>query len=279
MAGDAGCWRQPGKSWDGMERRKREERNHYLELRDDGAGGPDAASRRVSRREAIGLMGVVGAWTLACGGGESPTSPSSTTPVTSPGTGTTPGGGSNAACVVTPQETVGPFPSLSDFIRSDIREGRSGLRLTLTITVVNVAANCAPVSNAVVDVWHCDIEGAYSQYGSARAETFLRGVQMSDAEGKVTFTTIYPGWYQGRATHIHVDVGVGGRSVKVTQIAFPEDVTAAVYRTGVYASRGQNPTTNAQDGVFGDGFTDELATLTGDPSSGYTATFRVGVTL
>jgi protocatechuate 3,4-dioxygenase beta subunit len=70
--------------------------------------------------------------------------------------------------------------------------------------------------------------------------------ESTDANGRVTFTTIYPGWYQGRATHIHVEVTVAGRSVKVTQIAFPEDVTAAVYRSGVYASKGQNPTTNAR---------------------------------
>lgn len=93
----------------------------------------------------------------------------------------------------------------------------------------------------------------------------------------MTFTTIYPGWYQGRATHIHVEVSVNGRSVKVTQIAFPDDITAQVYRTGVYASSGQNPTTNARDNVFSDGMSEELVTLVGDTSSGYSGSFRVGV--
>jgi protocatechuate 3,4-dioxygenase beta subunit len=96
----------------------------------------------------------------------------------------------------------------------------------------------------------------------------------------VTFVTIYPGWYQGRATHIHVEVSLNGRSVKVTQIAFPEDVTASVYRTGVYASSGQNPTTNARDNVFSDGVAEEMIAITGgDATSGFTSTFQVGVAL
>ena len=97
--------------------------------------------------------------------------------------------------------------------------------------------------------------------------------------GRVTFTTIYPGWYQGRATHIHVEVSQNGRSVKATQIAFPEDVTAAVYRTGVYASSGQNPTTNARDGIFSDGVSAELVSLAGDTGSGYSGTFQIGIAL
>jgi protocatechuate 3,4-dioxygenase beta subunit len=83
-------------------------------------------------------------------------------------------------------------------------------------------------------------------------QTYLRGIQTTNSSGQVTFTTIYPGWYQGRATHIQVDVARNGVSVKVTQIAFPESVNAAVYATGVYASRGSNPTSNARDGIFAD---------------------------
>jgi protocatechuate 3,4-dioxygenase beta subunit len=169
---------------------------------------------------------------------------------------------------------------LSDFVRSDIRENKQGLPLTLTITVVNTNSACAPVAGAVVDIWQCDADGNYSQYGSERTLTYLRGLQTTDAAGKVTFVTIYPGWYQGRATHIHVEVTINGRSAKVTQIAFPEAVTAEVYRTGVYASSGQNPTTNARDNVFSDGVADELVTITGgDTTSGYTGSFQVGVTV
>jgi protocatechuate 3,4-dioxygenase beta subunit len=224
----------------------------------------------VTRRQALGLLGAAGAaWTAACT--SSPGTPSSTTPPTT----TTPG--TSAQCAVTPTETAGPFPSRADFIRSDIREDRRGLPVTLTITVVNVNAACAPVPAAEVEIWQCDVDGSYSQYGSSSAATFLRGIQTTDASGRVTFTTIYPGWYQGRATHIHVEVTMGGRSVKVTQIAFPENVTADVYRTGVYAARGQNPTTNQLDNVFSDGVDLELASLSGDTTNGYTATFQVGI--
>jgi protocatechuate 3,4-dioxygenase beta subunit len=180
---------------------------------------------------------------------------------------------------VTPSETIGPHPSLGDYVRRNVTEGRPGVPLLLTITVVNAAGDCAPVANGSVEIWQCDHTGEYSEYGSGRGQTYLRGVQVSDAQGQVTFETIYPGWYAGRATHIHVGVSINGRSVKVTQIAFPEDVTAAVYRTGVYAAKGQNATTNARDNVFADGVSEEMITLSGDVTSGLVGTFRVGVSI
>ena len=246
-----------------------------------------SARKRLNRREALGLLGAAGAALTAACSGDTPTSPSavaattSTTTTTIPPTTTTPPTtGTAGTCAVSPNETIGPYPSLADFVRSDIRENKQGLPLTLTISVVNTNAACAAVSGAVVDVWQCDADGNYSQYGSERNLTYLRGLQTTDSNGRVTFVTIYPGWYQGRATHIHVEVTLNGRSVKVTQIAFPEDVTATVYRTGVYASSGQNPTTNARDNVFSDGVASEMITITGgDTTSGYTATFQVGIAL
>ena len=227
--------------------------------------------REIGRREAICALGAAGA-ALALGcGGNSPTSPSTITATTT-GTGTT-----SAACAVTPSETVGPYPSLAELVRSDIREGRSGTTLTLIIAVVDSSNNCNPVANANVKIWQCDAAGNYSQYGTQTAQTYLRGIQTTNANGEVTFTTIYPGWYQGRATHVHAEVVRNGSSVKVTQIAFPEDVTAAVYATGVYASRGSNPTSNTRDNVFSDSVASELATVSGDPSSGYRATFRIAI--
>jgi len=95
----------------------------------------------------------------------------------------------------------------------------------------------------------------------------------------VTFRTIYPGWYQGRATHIHLQVFVNGAVVKTTQIAFPEEVSASVYRTGSYASHGQNTTANSRDNVFGDGTDHELASLAGDATTGYTATLTIVVSV
>ena len=194
--------------------------------------------KKVTRREALSLLGVTGAaLTLACGE-DTPTSPTATTTT---GTTTTTTGPSST-CAVAPAETAGPFPSLTNLIRSDIREGKSGVPVTLTLTVVNVNNGCSAVANAVVDIWQCDAEGHYSEYSqpgyNGTAETFLRGIQTTDANGRVTFTTVYPGWYAGRATHIHAEVTVSGRSVKVTQIAFPEGTTATVYASGVYAAKG-----------------------------------------
>lgn len=229
--------------------------------------------RKVTRREALGLLGAAAAAAVGCGSEDSPASPTTTAtpPTTAP----------SSACVVAPTETIGPFPSIADLIRSDIREGKGGATLTLTITVVNVNTGCSPVANAVVDVWQCDADGHYSEYSQqgydGRSQTYLRGIQTTDASGGVTFTTIYPGWYGGRATHIHVEVTVNGRSVKVTQMAFPESITSLVYTTGVYAARGQNPTSNSGDMVFADSLSSELATVTGSPASGYTATFMLGV--
>jgi protocatechuate 3,4-dioxygenase beta subunit len=246
-----------------------------------------SAHKRLNRREALGLLGAAGAALTAACGGDTPTSPSTvstltttTTTTTPPTTTNPPTAGATGTCIVSPNETIGPYPSLADFVRSDIRENKQGLPLTLTITVVNTTASCAPVSGAVVDVWQCDADGNYSQYGSERNLTYLRGLQTTDSNGRVTFVTIYTGWYQGRATHIHVEVSLNGRSVKVTQIAFPEDVTASVYRTGVYASSGQNPTTTARDNVFSDGVAEEMIAITGgDATSGFTSTFQVGVAL
>jgi protocatechuate 3,4-dioxygenase beta subunit len=227
-------------------------------------------TKRIGRREALGAIGAVGAAAaFACGdSGSTPTSPTTTTSTTTSG---------NAACAVTPTETVGPYPSLTDLFRSDIREGKSGTPLALTIRVVNTNSACAPVSNANVEIWHVDAAGNYSQYGTQQTQTFLRGIQTTNDRGEVTFTTIYPGWYQGRATHIHVEVTLSGRSVKVTQIAFPETINNAVYATGAYASRGANPISNGSDGIFADSLSSELTTPTGDATSGYVASFQVGV--
>ena len=234
-------------------------------------------ARLLSRREALELLAAAGAVvSTACSGSETPTSPSTTTTTTTTTTGS---GSTSAACAVSPSETVGPYPSLGDYLRRNITDGKPGLPLALTLTVVNAATGCAPVANASVEIWQCDHQGVYSEYGAGRGQTFLRGIQVTDAQGQVTFETVYPGWYQGRATHIHVEVTLNGRSVKVTQIAFPEDVTAEVYRTAVYAANGQNTTNNSRDNVFGDSLSQEMIALSGSPASGFTGTFTVGVSL
>ena len=229
--------------------------------------------KKIGRREALAMLGATSA-ALTLGCGSSPTSPTDA-PAATTATGT--GGTTSGACAVTPNETIGPYPSLVDLFRSDIREGKSGTTLTLTLTVVNTSNSCSPLAGANVEIWQCDATGNYSQYGSQAAQTYLRGIQTTDANGHVTFTTVYPGWYQGRATHIHIEVTRAGSSLKATQIAFPESVNAEVYRSGVYASRGSNPTANTRDMIFDDSINSELATVSGNPTSGYTATFTVGL--
>ena len=244
--------------------------------------------RRLSRRQILEALGVAaGAAVIGACGGANPASPSAVTTTTT--TTTTGGGTSSGSCVVAASETQGPYPDQTGminnpaFFRRDVTEGKSGLPVALAITIVNAAAGCAPVSGANVEIWQCDAEGHYSEYSqpgfNGAGQTFLRGLQTTDASGLATFQTIYPGWYQGRATHIHAEIFVTGRSVKVTQIAFPEDVSAQVYRTGVYASKGQNPTTNSSDNVFSDGTSTEMATLSGNTASGYAASITLGVSV
>ena len=115
--------------------------------------------------------------------------------------------------------------------------------------------------------------------GRQTTQNYLRGIQTTNGSGEVTFTTIYPGWYQGRATHIHLEVKTSGVSRKTTQIAFPESINSTVYRTGVYASRGSNPTSNLVDGIFADSLSAELVTPSGDPTSGYAASCQVAISL
>jgi len=225
---------------------------------------------RIGRREALTLIGAAGA-AAAFGCSNPATSPSSSSTTAADPAST------NASCAVTPAETAGPFPSVTSVFRSDIREDRPGIVLTLTIKVVNAGAGCAPVANANVEIWHADVAGNYSEYAAESSKTYLRGIQTTDASGQVVFTTIYPGWYQGRATHIHVEVKTGGVSRKITQMAFAESVNNAVYAAGVYAARGVNPTSNASDGIFTDSLSSELVTPAGSPASGYTATFQVGI--
>ena len=236
--------------------------------------------RALGRREAFEALAATAglAWAAACGG----SSPAAATETPS----TTP---SAAGCVVAAEETAGPFPdrlgmlSKPAFFRRDIREGRSGALLNLTLTVTNARNNCSPVANASVEIWQCDASGNYSEYAQpgydGTGQTFLRGLQTTDANGNATFTTVYPSWYAGRATHIHVKVYVSGAVVKTTQIAFPESITAEVYASGVYASKGQSPTKNASDNVFADGTSTEMASVSGSAAAGYEASLTIGISV
>lgn len=210
---------------------------------------PDA-SRHLTRRQALVAAGALGLGATAYGslgcGGE----PTASTTSTSTSTTTASAG---ASCVLTPEQTEGPYYIEDSLIRSDITEGREGAPLELRLTVQD-AASCEPIADATVEVWHCDAGGAYSGFGDADGEErFLRGGQTSDADGAVTFQTIYPGWYQGRTTHIHVKVHVGGAEVHTGQLYFDPSMTEAVYRTALYAGRGEPDTTNSADGIYRNG--------------------------
>ncbi|WEK36999.1 MAG: intradiol ring-cleavage dioxygenase [Candidatus Pseudobacter hemicellulosilyticus] len=207
------------------------------------------------------------------------------------GTGSTDGG----SCVVMPTETEGPYPYPGGEInnplnRSDVTGGQTGLPLVLTFGVVNVNNNCAYVSNARVDIWACNKDGYYSGYSQQgylgtknyAGETWLRGYQETDANGQARFTTIYPGWYSGRATHIHLEVFVNNVLKKTGQITFDETISDAVHASSLYAAHGINTTRNARDGVFGDSAADlarETVALTGSLSAGYTGTYNIGIAL
>jgi protocatechuate 3,4-dioxygenase beta subunit len=196
-----------------------------------------------------------------------------------------------ASCVLVPSETAGPYPLssiLSDpsMVRSDITEGQIGVPLLLRLSLVNVNQGCAPISNAGVYIWQCNKDGGYSGYrgapnGNFLGQTFLRGIQFTNGAGNVLFTTIYPGWYPGRITHIHVRIYLGGTSAPVsatTQIAFPIAATAAVNTSTLYVANGQNPIVNfSQDNVFSDSVDLQLATVTGDVTSGYEAALTIGI--
>ncbi|HEX4852427.1 MAG TPA: intradiol ring-cleavage dioxygenase [Puia sp.] len=197
----------------------------------------------------------------------------------------------SGTCYTSPEETAGPYPfdlsSNSAMFRSDITEGKEGIPLTLILTIVNSNNNCTVIPNARVDIWHCDKDGYYSEYNEPgylgqennTGKTFLRGIQIADSNGQVKFITIYPGWYQGRATHIHVEVFVSSVLKKTTQLAFPDKLNQEVYTTSLYAGHGQNTSVadNEADGIFADSLSEELLTLSGDTSNGFSANFQIGV--
>jgi len=211
------------------------------------------------------------------------------------------------ACSLIPSETAGPYPGDGSngpnvltqigIVRSDIRAsfGKSGTTLapgttlTLTLKLVDVNDNCAPAAGYAVYVWHCDASGRYSMYSSGvTAENFLRGVQVSDGAGTVTFTTIFPGAYSGRWPHIHFEiyssldqVTAGANAVHTSQLALPDAACRAVYaQSSLYPGSlaNLNATSLATDSVFGnDGGVLQIATTGGNTAGGYTATLEVGI--
>ncbi|HKO92193.1 MAG TPA: intradiol ring-cleavage dioxygenase [Polyangiaceae bacterium] len=198
--------------------------------------------------------------------------PNGTPPATTPPATAQPG-----TCTLYPEQTEGPYYVDGELLRADIREGKAGTPLSLELLVV-VGQNCVPLANAAVDIWHCDATGVYSgftgQLGGldTRSQVFLRGTQLTGADGRVRFQTIYPGWYPGRTTHIHFKVHLSGNREVTSQLYFDEALNREVYTTDPYAAHGQKDTSNAADL----GRNAPLLAVTGN-GSGYTGSMTITV--
>jgi len=209
------------------------------------------------------------------------------------GTTTSGNGTGGSTCTAAPTETAGPFPTITpaSYVRSDIREDRTGIPFSLEITIQNVNNSCAALAGAIVDIWHCDKDGYYSEYGGTAMQAvnytavhFLRGRQTTDSNGKVGFQSIFPGWYSGRATHIHVHIyRADGTSLKITQIAFPEGSGSVVATVNAQSAAGYTKgmtgyTYNAADNVFMDDTAGvQVAAVSGSVASGYALTHIIKV--
>jgi protocatechuate 3,4-dioxygenase beta subunit len=255
-----------------------------------------ALKRRISRRETLGLIGGAAvAAVVGCGDDDEPAatpeasatrkaSASATTAATVSPTA------APVACVLTLEQTEGPYFVDERLNRSDLTSDPSDgsvsegvpLQLDLTVSEVN-GATCTPLVGAVVDMWHCDALGAYSDVSAGMGQSntvgqkFLRGYQVTDANGRVAFQTIFPGWYSGRTVHIHFKVRTDPDSQQrfefTSQLFFDEATTDAVIAQAPYNEKGAPDTTNSSDNIFDSSLVVPLTAQGG----GYSGAFHVGV--
>ena len=246
-----------------------------------------------SRRNVLSLIGLgAGAVALAA-----------CTPAATSGE-TSNGNGASTSTGEIPDETAGPFPGdgsngvdvleQSGIVRRDIRsslEGgttAAGVAMTLNLTILDMANDDAPFTDAAVYVWHCDAAGGYSMYSSGiENETYLRGVQVADSTGTVSFTSVFPACYPGRWPHIHFevyptvdDITESTNAISTSQVALPQDVSETVYARAEYDGSTANlaQLSLADDSVFSDdGGASQLATVTGDATTGYEVSLTVRV--
>jgi protocatechuate 3,4-dioxygenase beta subunit len=252
----------------------------------------DPSARALSRISALRLLGASGGGLLLahCGGGSSSALPATAAAATATPSSTT----GSSSCAVTPEGEIGPYfadDSAAGFNRSNIVSNidgtnvQQGVSLGLSIYVRDSQKSCAAMAGVQIDIWHCNAYGVYSDESnqSTSGQTWLRGYQITDANGLVTFQTIVPGWYAGRTTHIHLRVRSSYNQTSspsdgsnTTQLFFPQPLVDTLDATAApYSSHGVNSTTNANDHVYTPqtkGTT--LLTLSGN-SSGYTAIFTV----
>lgn len=286
---------------------------HRLHSDEHDRGLPHDLARILARRRAMGLLlgGSAAALIAACGGSGSS---ESTTTSSGSGSGGGTGGGSTGSCTAAAAETAGPYPSdgsntvngmvsnvlaESGVVRSDIRSSfgssssvAEGVPLELTLSLVNTNNSCAALAGYVVYLWHCDRAGRYSLYSSGvQDENYLRGVQVSDGSGILTFQTIFPGCYQGRYPHIHFEIypslGMATlytNKILTSQLALPRHICSAVYNgaDGYDASVSNLAgVTIDSDNVFGDNTDAQMAamtpTLSGSVADGFTGNLVIGV--
>jgi protocatechuate 3,4-dioxygenase beta subunit len=239
----------------------------------------------INRRDMLGLMGAAATATLVgCGGPGGPYGPYTQQTI--------------AGCLVSPEQTEGPFFVDEKLNRSDLRVDPAngsvspGVPLLLVLHVSQVANNsCTPVPGVTVDVWHCDALGSYSDVrdnaggaGDTRGKKYLRGYQLTDGQGKVEFQTIYPGWYQGRNVHVHYKIRPNPSSVVgdvkqwefTSQLFFDEAITDQVHAQPPYARKGRRDTTNSSDGIYSRGGSDLMLALSKN-AKGYNGTYNVAM--
>lgn len=243
--------------------------------------------RLLTRREAVLLLGAAGASLLGARGPVASGARGSATRATA---------GALPSCVGRPEQIEGPYFIDARLARSDIRAdsstgvARPGVPLTLAFAVANVTGGrCAPLAGALVDLWQADANGAYSGFDDDRqgfhtkGETWLRGQQVTDAQGTVRFTTIYPGWYRGRAVHLHFKVRTptpdgAGTYEFTSQLYFDEGLNDRVHAMAPYASRGRRDRMNADDSYYRRGGEDLLVTAT-ESGEGVAGEFALGLDL
>jgi protocatechuate 3,4-dioxygenase beta subunit len=257
--------------------------------------------RILSRREVLALFGAGGAaaFLAACtpSGGAATTAPTGAASAGASASATALASASATAaavasalpsCVVVPELTEGPYYLDVELERSDIRTNTSdgaaveGAPLTLEWIVSQADGSaCVPMADVVVDVWHCDALGVYSGV-SGNSGNFLRGFQRTDTNGKASFTTVYPGWYSGRAVHIHFKIRTDADSSAgfefTSQLFFDDDFSKQVYSSGVYAQKGQQDVLNASDQIYNQSGGQTLLSVTQE-GDGYKATFPIAVQL
>ncbi|MEV1065901.1 intradiol ring-cleavage dioxygenase [Streptomyces sp. NPDC050263] len=254
-------------------------------------GTPHESDHPIGRRTVLIASGATAA-TLAVGATAAVTAPSAAEqqPDTAPVAAA-------AVCTLTKEMTEGPYYLDGQYVRADITEGKAGIPLKLTLTVVD-DDTCVPLSNALVEIWHADALGEYSGFVGSNGHsepdsgTFLRGGVLTNSSGVASITTIYPGWYRGRCIHIHIKVHTnvtltsdgsftGGQELHTGQLFFSETITTAVAAVSPYSTNTVTRTTLAQDSIYDDGgAASGLVTLTAlgsSTSSGYAGTLTLGV--